>query len=65
MTPAELRSLVEDVVQEQLAELIGDPDEGLALRPEFLQLLKQRIARFENEGTTVSLEEAFSPFDAD
>ena len=35
LTTDELRELVREVVLQTFAELLGDPDEGLELRPEF------------------------------
>lgn len=60
MTVAEFRALVEDIVRDQLAELLGDPDEGLELRPEFLRLLEERRNRFANGAETLSLDDAFA-----
>lgn len=60
LTPAELRALIAEVVHDQLVELIGDPDEGLELRPDFVLMLQERVRRFEKNGRTVSLEDAFS-----
>lgn len=65
LTPNELRALVAEVVHEQLVELLGDPDEDLELRPEFVQLLQERVAHFEKGGKTLTLEEAFAPFEDD
>ncbi len=43
LTPEDLRKLVADVVEQKLLDLLGDPDEGLALRPELRdRLLRQR-----------------------
>ena len=43
LTPEDLRELVADVVEQKLLDLLGDPDEGLALRPELRdRLLRQR-----------------------
>lgn len=44
MTVAELRRLIEDVVQEKLAEMVTDPDAGLELRPELVDQLRQQMA---------------------
>lgn len=45
MTADELKQLVASAVEEKLAELLGDPDEGLALRDSFRKrLLRQRRA---------------------
>jgi len=59
LTPAELRALIAEVVDERLVELLGDPDEGLELRPEFVQLIQERVSRYRKEAKTVSLSEAF------
>lgn len=32
MTKAELRSMIESVVEDKLLEILGDPDEGMAIR---------------------------------
>ncbi len=37
----ELRALIGEVVEEKLRELLGDPDEGLTLRPE----IQDRLAK--------------------
>lgn len=43
LTHEELRALIEEVVHDQLIELFGDPEEGLAIRLEVrAQLEKQR-----------------------
>ena len=45
MTGEELRELVEAAVERKLAELLGDPDAGFALREDVRQrLLRQRRA---------------------
>ena len=59
LTPAELRALIAEVVDERLVELLGDPDEGLELRPEFVQLIQERVSRYRKGAKTVSLSEAF------
>ena len=43
MTVDELRDLIENVVEEKLAELIRDPDHGLGLREEFKERLRRTI----------------------
>lgn len=43
MTADELRSLIENVVEDKLAELFRDPDHGLELREEFKQRLRRTI----------------------
>ena len=45
MTATELRQLVSSVVEEKLVQLLGDPDEGLALRDNVRKrLLRQKRA---------------------
>ncbi len=39
----ELRSFIEEVIEEKLRELLGDPDEGLAVRPEIRDLLLKKL----------------------
>jgi hypothetical protein len=47
--PAEMREeielFIEHVVDQRLAELIGDPDEGLILREEVIQRLREQQKR--------------------
>ena len=47
--PAELREMieaaVEDALDRRLQELLGDPDEGLELREEVVQRLKEQQRR--------------------
>jgi len=43
MTTRELREMMEDLVEEKLVELFGDPDQGLELRDSLRErLLRQR-----------------------
>lgn len=45
MTPAELRQMIEGIVEQKLREILGDPDEGLVVRKGVRdRLLKQREA---------------------
>ncbi|MBI3939569.1 MAG: hypothetical protein HY315_01930 [Acidobacteria bacterium] len=45
MTATELRQLVSSVVEEKLVQLLGDPDEGLALRENVQKrLMRQKRA---------------------
>lgn len=43
MTTNELRDLVNEIVEEKLRELIGDPDAGLELDPELIIRLRQQL----------------------
>ena len=56
MTPYELRTLVGDLLEEKLLELLGKPDEGLLLR-ESLQL------RLEEQNRRVAAGERGQPFE--
>lgn len=45
MTKDELREMIEDIVEQKLIELLGDPDEGLPIRKSVRErLLRQRQA---------------------
>lgn len=60
LTVDELRLLIQDAVDAALIEFFGDPDEGLELRPEFLERLEERAAAVRTgEADLVSFEEAF------
>ena len=45
LTLEEFRQIVEQVVEEKLLELLGDPDEGLTLREEVQARLRRTLAR--------------------
>ena len=53
MTIDDIRELVQEVVLETLSEIIGDPDEGLELRGDFAEELKQSLANVEAGGKMV------------
>jgi len=59
MTPTEFRALVESVVEEaverKLAELLGDPDEGLQVRKSIQERLlrQQRAVQTEQRGVSL------------
>lgn len=42
MTPDELRAMIETSVERKLVELLGDPDEGLELRPEVVERIERQ-----------------------
>jgi len=45
MTKAEFREMLEDIIEQKLLELLGDPDEGLQIRESVRKrLLRQRQA---------------------
>ena len=53
LTINEFRELVQEVVIQTLSEMMGDPDEGLELRDDFVEELKQSLADVEAGGKTV------------
>ncbi|MBS1250418.1 MAG: hypothetical protein MAG431_02012 [Chloroflexi bacterium] len=57
LTVSRFTEIIEDVVERKLSDLLRDPDEGLALRPEFEQRLRKSLAYVESGGKTLSLEE--------
>lgn len=44
MTPDELREMIESIIEQKLAELLADPDNGLILRPEVEERLRRQMA---------------------
>ena len=53
-----LRLLVEEIVEEKLLELFGDPDEGLEVLPELIERLKKQRKRVKVGERGIPLEEA-------
>jgi len=43
MTQAQQEKQIEAIVERKLLEFLGDPDEGLTLRPSFVAELKKRL----------------------
>jgi hypothetical protein len=58
MTVAQFRALLEEVVRGQLLDLLGDPDEGLALLPEVRERLLTQQGRVRRGERGVCLDEA-------
>ena len=54
----DLKEVVREAVEEVLLELLGDPDEGLELRPEIRERLKRSLERIHRGETDISVEEA-------
>ena len=40
----EFKALIEEVVEEKLEEMLGDPDQGLQLKPEIKKQLERSLA---------------------
>ena len=53
LTIDEFRELVQEVVIQTLSEIIVDPNEGLELRDDFAEELKQSLANVESGDKTV------------
>ena len=53
LTINEFRELIQEVVIQTLFEMMSDPDEGLELRDDFVEELKQSLANVEAGGKTV------------
>ena len=47
LTVDELKTLIKEAVQEELREMLVDPDKGLDLRPEFEEKLQRSLASTE------------------
>ena len=56
LTIDEFRELVQEVVIQTLSEMMIDPDEGLELRDDFVEEMKQSLANVEAGGKTVLME---------
>jgi len=57
MSVAELRDLIDEVIEEKLEEVLGDPDAGLAIRPEVREQLLQQMKRVRKGDYGVPLSE--------
>ena len=57
LTIGEFKTLVRESVAESIAELLGDPDEGLPLRDDFAEELRQSLKEVRDGGETSSLAE--------
>jgi hypothetical protein len=44
LTVEQLKTLIEDTVEERLQEYLGDPDEGLEIREDVVQKLRANVA---------------------
>ncbi|MFQ6015689.1 MAG: hypothetical protein ACE5NP_09635 [Anaerolineae bacterium] len=65
LTVDEFKQIIEEVVERKLSEMLGDPDEGLELRPEFEQRLRRSLAYVAAGGKTLSLEELTARLEAE
>jgi hypothetical protein len=49
----ELRAVIGEVVEEKLREILGDPDAGLAMRPEVLERLTKDLQEPQRQGENI------------
>ena len=56
LTTDELRDLIREVVTSTVAELLGDPDQGLELRQDIKAALKRSVAAVKGGGKTTPAE---------
>lgn len=45
MSIADLRELIDELLDEKLREIVGDPDEGLTIRPEVREQILRQMSR--------------------
>ena len=64
MTASQLKKLIRSVVEEALQEILGDPDAGLELRPEFEERLRQAVTYVSSGGHLLSMEELTDELEA-
>ena len=57
LTVEEFKTLIREVVIQTLAEVFGDPDEGLELRDDLKARLQQSLAMVQAGGKTIPIEE--------
>lgn len=55
LTVDEFKELVHEVVIQSLAELLGDPDEGIVLREDLAEELRHSLKEVEAGGDTIAL----------
>ena len=57
MTAGQLKTLIQSAVKEALREVLGDPDAGLELRPEFEERLREAVTYVASGGRLLSMNE--------
>ncbi|MBC7221586.1 hypothetical protein H5T56_01150 [Candidatus Bipolaricaulota bacterium] len=58
LSKEELKILIREAVEEALFELLGDPDQGLKLRPEIEERLRRSLEHLERGEQGIPAEEA-------
>ena len=64
LTVTEFKELVRETVAQSLAEMLGDPDEGLVLRDDFSKALRRSLREVRDGGPTRSLADVADSLDA-
>ena len=62
LTVVEFKQLVRETIAQSLAELLGDPDEGLALRDGLAKALRRSVDEVSAGGPTRSLADVAQEF---
>jgi hypothetical protein len=55
LTVTEFKELVREAVSQSLTELLADPDEGMVLRDDFAEALRNSLSEVQAGGRTTSL----------
>ena len=63
LTVDEFKDLVRATMMQSFADLLGDPDEGLVLRDDFVDELRRSLAEIDAGGRTSSLTEVTDRLD--
>jgi len=62
LTVEQLKTLIEETIEERLQEYLGDPDEGLELKEEIIERLKANKA---DRSPTISFEDVAKKYGID
>ena len=57
ITVLQLKTLIQSALKETLQEVLGDPDAGLGLSPDFEERLRQAVSYVTSGGRLLSMEE--------
>ena len=57
LTTEQLKALIQDVVEEKLQEMLDDPDQGLELREEVKQRLRESLDAAERGEVSIPVEQ--------
>ena len=57
LTSEELKSLIQETVEEAMLELLGDPDRGLGLAEDVKKRLQHSLERLQQDGQLIPAEE--------